>query len=197
MNRERKVQFSRKTEETDITVNINLDGRGLFEGQTGIGFMDHMLHLWTKHALFDLALEATGDLQVDDHHTVEDLGICLGEAVRNALGDKKGVNRYGHAVVPMDEALVEVVLDLSGRPYLAYEVSVPSTVVGQFATELVEEFLRAFVNHSFITLHVRMLRGKNSHHIIEAVFKAFGRALRQAVARDPRIEGIMSTKGIL
>ncbi|MHB1127571.1 MAG: imidazoleglycerol-phosphate dehydratase HisB [Bacillota bacterium] len=190
-------QVKRQTKETAINLELVLDGLGKYTGGTGIGFMDHMLTLWTRHGALDLALELDGDLEVDVHHTVEDLGICLGTALKQALGDKSGIGRYGTAWVPMDEALVMVALDLSGRPYLVYDVSLQAERVGAMETEVVEEFLRALVNNAGITLHVRMISGKNTHHTIEAIFKAFGRALAEAARLQPGLIGVLSTKGIL
>jgi imidazoleglycerol-phosphate dehydratase len=188
---------SRTTGETSVKVDLSLDGGGEFRGGTGIGFLDHMLHLWTFHGLFDLALDATGDLQVDAHHTVEDIGICLGQAFAAALGGKKGINRYGSAILPMDEALVMAAVDISGRPFLAYEVKTENWRVGELPLELVPEFFRAFVNNAGLTLHLRLLAGFNSHHIIEAVFKGCARALRQAVAAAGPEDEAPSTKGRL
>ncbi|WP_040292549.1 imidazoleglycerol-phosphate dehydratase HisB [Acetonema longum] len=193
----RLADIERKTAETAIAAVLNLDGAGTAAIQTGVGFFDHMLTLWTRHGLFDLTLEAKGDMQVDAHHTVEDVGIVLGQAFAAALGDKQGIRRYGTAFVPMDEALATVSLDISGRPYLVYEVPLPAQKVGEFDTELAEEFLRAFAVHAGVTLHVRLLAGKNTHHILEAVFKALGRALDKASRKDERIRGVLSTKGIL
>lgn len=194
---ERKALVERKTGETDIRLELNLDGEGLFKGKTGIGFFDHMLHLLVRHSGFDLAVEVTGDLEVDGHHTVEDLGICLGQALKVALGDKRGIRRYGSAWVPMDEALILAVLDLSGRAFLGSHFALSSSQVGNFDTELVEEFWRAFTLSGGVTMHIKQEVGKNTHHIIEAIFKGVGRALREAVALDPRETGIPSTKGIL
>ena len=194
---ERKVTLSRQTTETSVTVTLNLDGNGTFEGTSSIGFLDHMLQLWTAHALFDLNLTARGDLQVDGHHTVEDLGLCLGRALAQALGDRKGIRRYGHFLLPMDESLVLVGLDLSGRPFLAYDVHLTATRLGELDTELVPEFLRAFCQEAGLTLHVRELAGRNGHHVVEAIFKGFGQALRQAVSADARWSGVPSTKGTL
>jgi imidazoleglycerol-phosphate dehydratase len=193
----RKATVKRETGETNIWLELDLDGQGLLTGKTGVGFFDHMLHLFVRHGGFNLNLEVTGDLEVDAHHTVEDLGICLGKAFTQAVGDKRGISRYGSAWVPMDETLMLAVVDLSGRPYLGMQVLLPSPKVGSFDTELVEEFWRAFVNHGGITLHIKQDTGSNTHHIIEAVFKACGRALREAVALDPREAGIPSTKGLL
>lgn len=185
------------TGETEVKVTFRLLGSGSFEGDTGLPFFNHMLELFTRHGMFDLTVYAQGDLEVDGHHTVEDIGITMGQALEHALGDKQSINRYGSALVPMDEALVQVALDLSGRPYLSCQVKCPTPRVGEFDVELVEEFLKALANNAGITLHVAMLAGRNTHHIIEAVFKALGRALRQAVEIDPRGEGVPSTKGIL
>ncbi|QDR81494.1 imidazoleglycerol-phosphate dehydratase HisB [Sporomusa termitida] len=193
----RTAVIERVTGETAITVSLNLDGSGQAKAATGIGFFDHMLILLSKHGLFDLRVDARGDLEVDGHHTVEDTGIVLGQALAKALGDKAGIKRYGTAFVPMDEALAMVSLDISGRPYLVFEAVLPSERVGQFDSELTEEFLRAVCVHAGITLHVRLLAGKNTHHIIEAIFKACGRALAEATRRDERIQGVMSSKGIL
>lgn len=195
--RVRAAEVERVTGETRVRVKLNLDGTGVFQGGTGIGFLDHMLHLWARHALFDLFLEAQGDLQVDAHHTVEDIGICLGDVFRGALGSKEGINRYGSALLPMDEALVLVAVDLSGRPYFSYDVRAAGWAVGDLPLELVPEFFRAFANHAALTLHLRLLAGQNTHHIVEALFKGCARALREAVARSDREAGIPSTKGEL
>jgi len=197
MAKARKSKTSRTTTETDINVKINLDGKGSYILETEVPFLDHMLALWARHGMFDLDVAAQGDTGIDDHHTVEDIGICLGEAISQALGDKSGIKRYGTAFAPMDEALAMVVVDISGRAFLAFDVSMPAAKVGDFDTELVEEFLRALANHADITLHVRLLQGKNTHHVIEAVFKGLGRAMKEAVTIDERIEGILSTKGQL
>lgn len=193
----RTAEISRKTAETDIQVILNLDGSGNARVSTGIGFFDHMLNLWTKHGLFDLSLKTKGDLEVDSHHTVEDTGIVLGQALSKALGDKQGIKRYGTAFVPMDEALAMVSLDISGRPYLVFDVAIPTERIGSFDSEMTEEFLRALAAYAGLTLHVRLLAGKNAHHIVEAVFKALGRALDAATCQDERIVGVMSTKGML
>ncbi len=190
-------EVDRVTGETRVKVRLDLDGKGSFQGATGIGFLDHMLHLWARHGLFDLAVEAEGDLQVDAHHTVEDIGICLGEALRKALGDKDGINRYGSVLLPMDEALVMIAVDISGRPYLVYDVQAEGWAAGDLPVELVPEFFRAFVNNAGLTLHLRLLSGRNTHHIVEALFKGCARALRQAVTRYDREIGVPSTKGIL
>jgi len=194
---ERKAEIKRKTGETDVSLYINIDGTGKSEINTGIGFFDHMLSLFAKHGLFDLKIGASGDLDVDAHHTVEDVGIVLGQALKNAMGDKKSVRRYGTSYVPMDEALAMVSLDLSGRPFLVFKAEFTKDKAGAMDTELVEEFFRAVAFNSGITLHIAVLYGKNNHHIVEAVFKAFGRALDEATRRDERIDGVMSTKGIL
>ncbi|HWR39720.1 MAG TPA: imidazoleglycerol-phosphate dehydratase HisB [Patescibacteria group bacterium] len=193
----RTASVQRNTTETQISLTLNLDGSGQATIETGIGFFDHMLNLWTRHGLFDVKLTVKGDLEVDCHHTVEDTGIVLGQALLQAMGDKAGIKRYGTAFVPMDEALAMVSLDLSGRAYLAWDVALPSRQVGQFDTEMTEEFLRAFCQHAGVTMHVRLLAGKNAHHIIEAIFKALGRALDEATRQDERIAGVMSTKGTL
>ena len=193
----RTSTVTRRTSETDITVTLNLDGTGVSEISTGIGFFDHMLTLFAKHGLFDLSIIAQGDLQVDGHHTVEDTGIVLGQALHQALGDKTGIKRYGTAFVPMDEALTMVSLDISGRPYVSFDAPVTVERVGTYDTELTEEFLRALAVNAGITLHVKLLAGKNAHHIIEAIFKALGRAIDEAVRKDQRITGVLSTKGML
>lgn len=190
-------KVDRKTRETNISVNLDLDGSGKAEVSTGLGFFDHMLELLAGHGLFDLQVKAVGDLQTGGHHTVEDVGICLGVALSEALGDKSGINRYGNMILPMDESLAMVVLDLSGRPYLAYEGGPVAENIAGFDSALVPEFLRAVVNHARITLHVRIMAGTDVHHTIEAVFKGLGKALRQAVAIDARSAGIPSTKGVL
>jgi len=194
---ERKAQINRKTGETDIKLTINLDGSGKSNINTGVGFLDHMLDLFTRHGLFNLEVSAKGDLHVDAHHTVEDVGIVLGQAIKEALGDKKSIKRYGSCFVPMDESLAFVALDLSGRPFLVFDVNLPAQKLGNMETELVEEFFRAVAFNAGMNLHIKLLYGNNTHHIIEAIFKAFGRALDQAVLIDDRIEGVMSTKGLL
>lgn len=191
----REAVFSRKTGETDINIVLNLDGEGKYEGDTGIGFFNHMLNLMTKHGLLNLKIEAKGDLEVDGHHTIEDLGIVLGKCFKKAVGNKVGIKRYGTAFVPMDETLASVSIDISGRPYVVCDFNFTVEKVGQMDTELVEEFLRAFAFNAEITLHARILYGKNNHHMIEAVFKALGRAIREALDIDERISGVMSTKG--
>ncbi|WP_298563227.1 imidazoleglycerol-phosphate dehydratase HisB [uncultured Phascolarctobacterium sp.] len=193
----RKAVKERKTLETAVSVSVDLDGRGQAEIATGVGFLDHMLILLARHGFLDLKVQAQGDLQVDCHHTVEDCGIVLGEAIKAAVGDKAGIHRYGNCFIPMDEALAQVVLDFSGRPYLVFEAELPKITLGNYDTEMTEEFFRAVVVASGMTLHIRVLYGKNVHHIIEAVFKAFARALAEAVAADPRVEGVMSSKGAL
>ncbi|OUM99045.1 MAG: imidazoleglycerol-phosphate dehydratase [Firmicutes bacterium ZCTH02-B6] len=192
----RRGEVQRRTAETDIRLELDLDGQGRAHVATGIGFFDHLLTALARHGLFDLTVHCTGDLHVDGHHTVEDTGLCLGQALRQALGDKAGIRRFGHAYVPMDEALVLAAVDISGRPYLAYDLA-PTGKVGQFDAELGEEFFRAVVNTAGITLHLRQLAGRNSHHILEAGFKAFARALRDAVSLDPRVVGVPSTKGVI
>jgi len=191
----RTAKVQRKTKETDIKVTLNLDGRGNYAIDTSMPFLDHMLSLMSKHGLFDLRIKAKGDTDVDYHHTVEDIGIVFGKAVKQALGTMKGIARYGQATVPMDEALASVSIDISGRPYLVYKVEFSKrSKIKNFEPDLVEDFLHAFVSNSSITLHVGTPYGRNTHHIIEAVFKALGRALRQAVSIDPRVKGIPSTK---
>lgn len=193
----RTSSISRDTAETKIRLSLDLDGEGKTTIQTGIGFFDHMLTHIGKHSLSDLVVEADGDLEVDCHHTVEDVGIVLGQAIKEAVGDKKGINRYGQAIIPMDEALILCAIDLSGRPYV--DVDTPFTVekVGDFDTEMVEEFFRAVAVHSAMNLHIQVLRGKNNHHIIEGMCKAFAKALLMAVTLNPRIKGVASTKGML
>ncbi|MEZ5570733.1 MAG: imidazoleglycerol-phosphate dehydratase HisB [Halioglobus sp.] len=195
---ERKATITRNTLETQITVAVNLDGSGKSEFDTGIPFLEHMLDQVARHGMVDLSIKAQGDLHIDDHHTVEDIGITLGQAVAEAVGDKKGILRYGHAYVPLDEALSRVVIDLSGRPGLQYHVPYTRSAVGGFDVDLFMEFFQGFVNHALVTLHIDNLRGDNSHHQAETVFKAFGRALRMALAADPRMAGVTpSTKGVL
>jgi len=193
----RTARIERKTAETRITASLTLDGKGTSEIATGVGFLDHMLTLLARHAWFDLSLQAEGDTQVDAHHTVEDVGIVLGQALVKALGDKKGIVRFGAARIPMDEALADVVLDLSGRPFLACTLPPIPEKVGDYDSELTEDFLQAFATNAGLTLHVNVPAGRNGHHVIEAVFKALARALAQAVAFDPRETGIPSTKGVL
>lgn len=193
----RVADIERKTAETEISVYMNLDGGGEVKVSTGIGFFDHMLSLLGHHASFDLKLNAVGDLEVDQHHTVEDVGLCLGKAISEALGDKAGIMRYGSALLPMDEALCRISLDLSGRPFLYYDVELPVRLISDFDPTCTREFLQALVNEAGITLHASSLRGDNPHHILEALFKGLGRALGEAVSRDPRKAGIPSTKGTL
>lgn len=194
----RVASVSRKTGETDVHVTINLDGQGRCVAATGIPFLDHMLHQIASHGLFDLEVRATGDIEIDDHHTNEDVGITLGQALAKALGDRKGIVRFGNFLAPLDESLVQVALDLSGRPHLSYGLQIPTERVGTYDTQLVREFFVALVNHSQMTLHIRQLDGINSHHIIEATFKAFSRALRIATETDPRrAHTIPSSKGVL
>lgn len=194
---ERRADIVRKTNETDIVLSINIDGSGKGEINTGVGFLDHMLTLFTKHGLFDLCVNASGDLNVDAHHTVEDIGIVLGQALKEALGEKKSIKRYGASYVPMDEALAMVALDLSGRSFLVFEARFTNDRVGDMETELVEEFFRAVAFNAGMNLHIKVFHGSNNHHIIEAIFKAFGRALDEAVRFDDRIQGVMSTKGTI
>ena len=194
----RTATVNRNTKETQISVSINLEGTGKTNFSTGLPFLEHMLDQIARHGLFDLDIKAKGDLHIDAHHTVEDLGITLGKAVNDALGDRKGIYRYGHAYVPLDEALSRVVIDFSGRPGLIYDVEFPRARIGEFDADLFREFFQGFVNHANITLHIDSLKGVNSHHVAETIFKAFGRALRFSIERDPRMEGIMpSTKGCL
>ena len=195
--KERKGEYKRKTSETKIETKIDLDGKGISNLETEIHFLNHMLALFARHGLFDLEVKARGDLEVDYHHTVEDIGICLGEAIKNALQDKKGIKRYGFTILPMDESLVRVALDLSGRGQLIYKVQFEQERVGSFEVSLVEEFFRALSYHAGMTLHINLLYGKNSHHIIEAIFKAFGRVLDEATRKDNRLDDIPSTKGII
>ena len=195
---DRIATVTRDTLETQISVSINLDGTGQSSLETGIPFLDHMLDQIARHGLVDLEIKASGDLHIDDHHTVEDIGISLGQAFSQALGDKKGIMRYGHAYVPLDEALSRVVIDFSGRPGIEYRVKFPRARIGQFDVDLFHEFFQGFVNHASATLHIDNLHGTNSHHIAETMFKAFGRALRFAVSRDERMAGVIpSTKGSL
>jgi imidazoleglycerol-phosphate dehydratase len=195
---ERTATVKRDTLETQIEVTLNLDGTGKSEFNTGIPFLEHMLDQVARHGLLDLWIQAKGDLHIDAHHTVEDVGITLGQAFAQAIGDKKGIRRYGHAYVPLDEALSRVVIDFSGRPGLEYGVEFPRARIGEFDVDLFGEFFQGFVNHAKVTLHIDALRGNNAHHIAETIFKAFGRAMRMALEFDPRMEGIMpSTKGSL
>ncbi|MFC3283260.1 imidazoleglycerol-phosphate dehydratase HisB [Litchfieldella rifensis] len=195
---ERTATVSRDTKETQITVSVNLDGQGRFTCETGVPFLDHMLDQVARHGLIDLEIKAAGDLHIDDHHTVEDLGITLGQAFREAIGDKRGIRRYGHAYVPLDEALSRVVIDFSGRPGLFMDVEFTRASIGRLDTQLFWEFFQGFVNHAQVSLHIDNLKGFNAHHQAETIFKAFGRALRMAVEADPRMAGQMpSTKGCL
>lgn len=194
----RNTTIQRQTNETQITVSLNLDGTGKTEMDLGLPFLEHMLDQVARHGMFDLQIKAKGDLQIDAHHTVEDIGITIGQSFIKALGDKKGINRYGHAYVPLDEALSRVVLDCSGRPGLQYTVEYPRARVGDFDLDLIFEFFQGFVNHAMVTLHIDNLKGRNAHHIAETIFKAFGRALRMAVTLDTRMQGLLpSTKGVL
>lgn len=193
----RTAKIDRQTSETQISLELNLDGAGAAQIATGVGFLDHMLTLLAKHAAIDLNVTATGDLHIDQHHTVEDVGICLGRAVREAVGDKAGIRRYGHFTLPMDETLATTALDLSGRHYLVFQAAFSSPKIGEFDSELVEEFWRAFSGAALCNLHILLHHGHNSHHIAEAIFKATGRALRMAVESDPRMPGVPSTKGSL
>ena len=198
MSSQRSARIERNTKETQITISLNLDGEGKADINIGIPFLEHMLDQVARHGLFDLVIQAKGDLEIDAHHTVEDVGITLGQALAKALGDKTGIRRYGCAYVPLDEALSRVVLDCSGRPGLEYAVNYPRARVGDFDIDLLYEFFQGFTNHAFVTLHIDNLRGKNAHHIAETIFKAFARALRTAVEQDPGMAGILpSTKGSL
>ncbi len=195
---ERTATVSRTTGETDVQVTLNLDGTGQCDAKTGVPFLDHMLHQIASHGLFDLTVQAKGDYEIDDHHTNEDVGITIGMALQEALGDRKGIVRFGHFVAPLDESLIQVALDFSGRPHLSYGLEIPTQRVGTYDTQLVREFFVAIVNHSQMTLHIRQLDGINSHHIIEATFKAFARAMRMATEIDPRrASQIPSSKGVL
>jgi imidazoleglycerol-phosphate dehydratase len=193
----RSATVERKTAETDVALKLDLDGSGKAAVSTGVGFLDHMLTLFAKHGLFDLSVEATGDLQVDAHHTVEDVGLALGSALAGALGDKRGIVRHGSIILPMDEALVACAIDLGGRPFLGYALEVPRCMLGAMDSELVEEFFRAVASAAAMSIHLRQLSGTNAHHIVEAAFKAFGRALDAATRLDPRVSDIPSTKGVL
>ena len=198
MNSKRIGKVHRVTKETDVLIHLNLDGTGQCKVKTGVGFLDHMLQQIASHGLIDLEVIANGDTHIDDHHTNEDVGIALGQALSQALGDRRGINRFGHFVAPLDEALIQVALDCSGRPHLSYNLKISVPKVGTYDTELVKEFFVAIVNNSGLTLHLRQLEGSNAHHIIEATFKAFSRALRLAIEMDPRREGkIPSSKGVL
>jgi len=194
---EREARVQRKTKETDIRIKLDLDGNGDASISTGLPFLDHMLELFSKHGLFNLEIMCKGDLEIDDHHSVEDIAITLGQALTEALADKRGIKRYGEAIVPMDEALCRSVIDLSGRFYLVYEVATRRQRIGNFSVELAEHFWRSFAETAKFNLHIDCLRGRNTHHMLEGTFKATSRALRQAVERDPRITGVLSTKGVL
>ena len=194
----RIAEINRKTKETDIYLKIDLDGNGKSEIDTGVGFFDHMLTLFASHGMFDLVVKCKGDLEVDAHHTVEDVGICLGLAINQALGEMKGIKRYADKIIPMDESLILTAVDISGRPHLSLDLEVPAKRVGNFDTELVSEFFLAFVRNAKLTLHIKKLAGRNTHHIIEGCFKSFGRTMDEATSFDPRKEGIVpSTKGVL
>jgi imidazoleglycerol-phosphate dehydratase len=193
----RTAKTERKTKETQITAELELDGSGAAEIQTGIPFFNHMLEIFTRHGLFDVKIQAKGDIEVDYHHTVEDVGLTLGQAFKQALGDKQGISRFGEATVPLDEALAQVVVDLSGRPYLAYNVKIRPGRVGDFDTDLPHEFFQALANQLGMNLHINVTQGENPHHIIEACFKAFARAMEKATRMDQRIKGVLSTKGSL
>ncbi len=193
----RRAEISRKTNETNIQLALQVDGTGQAEIETDVPFLNHMLDLFTKHGHFDLSVKAQGDIEIDDHHTVEDIGICLGQTLREALGDKRGIKRYANVFIPMDEALAQVVIDVSNRPHFEYRAEYPSAQVGSFQVELVHEFLWKLALEARITLHVIVHYGKNTHHMIEAVFKALGRAIDEATSIDPRVTGVPSTKGVL
>jgi imidazoleglycerol-phosphate dehydratase len=193
----RRAEISRKTNETNIQLALQVDGTGQAEIETDVPFLNHMLDLFTKHGHFDLKVKAQGDIEIDDHHTVEDIGICLGQTLREALGDKRGIKRYANVFIPMDEALAQVVIDVSNRPHFEYRAEYPSSQVGSFQVELVHEFLWKLALEARITLHVIVHYGKNTHHMIEAVFKALGRAIDEATSIDPRVTGVPSTKGVL
>ena len=193
----RRAEIDRKTRETEIRLALDLDGSGRSQIETGVGFLDHMLELFAKHGLFDLDVTCRGDLKVDAHHTTEDVGIALGSAIDRALGDKLGLRRYGHCILPMDETLVTVAVDLGGRPYWSWTVAMPTPRVGEFDTELAADFWQAVATNGRMNLHVLLHHGRNSHHVIEAIFKAAARAIRDACAIDPRVEGVPSTKGAL
>jgi imidazoleglycerol-phosphate dehydratase len=195
--RTRSASVARRTNETDIKLSFDVDGTGVSELQTDVPFLNHMLDLFTKHGLFNLKVDAKGDIEIDDHHTVEDIGICLGQTLREALGDKRGIKRYASVFVPMDEALAQVVIDISNRPHFEYRAEYPTANVGSFETQLVQEFLWKFALEARITLHVIVHYGENTHHMIEGVFKALGRALDEATSIDPRVQGVPSTKGVL
>lgn len=193
----RRTSVSRETKETQITINLDLDGSGRYQVETPFPFLNHMLSAFSKHGYFDLTVKAKGDVEIDDHHTVEDIGIVLGEALAKAWREKRGIRRFGHASIPLDEALAEVTVDLSGRPYLVYQVRMPKKKIKEFDTDLVEHFFRAVVDQCKINLHINLHYGKDPHHILEAIFKGFGRALDEATQIDPRLKGVASTKGKL
>ena len=193
----RIAEIKRKTAETDINLSVNIDGEGKYDVKTGVGFLDHMLELFSRHSLIDLEIKCAGDIEVDCHHTVEDVGIALGQALTIAFGDKKSITRYGTFSVPMDETLVMISLDISGRPYLYYDLDLPAFQIGNYDVEMTEEFFRAVAQNAGLTLHIKLMHGKNTHHIIEAAFKAFGRALNIACGIDKRYKGVPSTKGML
>jgi imidazoleglycerol-phosphate dehydratase len=193
----RNAKIERSTKETQICLELELDGLGEYKIETGVPFFDHMLDQVARHGFFDLTVKAKGDLEIDAHHTIEDVGICLGEAFKKALGDKKGIRRFGRGTMPMHEALASIILDFSGRPFLVFNADLPKVKVGEFDVELVEEFFVAFCNHSGANIHVNLAYGENLHHIVEAIFKALGRALDDATGLDPRIETVMSSKGML
>ena len=193
----RTGEITRKTLETAVTIKLNLDGTGKTEINTGVGFLDHMLTLLGKHSFMDLTVQAQGDLNVDSHHTVEDIGLALGQALQQALGNKEGIHRYGSCLLPMDEALAQIALDFSGRPFLVWNADIPRVMLGNMEAEMLEEFFRAVAMESKLTLHVNLLYGKNTHHMAEAIFKGFARALAEAVAKDARVNGVMSSKGTL
>ena len=198
MSLRRQAEINRKTNETDISVFLDIDGNGISEIETGVPFLDHMLHQISSHGLFDLKIKALGDIEIDDHHTNEDVGIALGKAFSKSLGNRKGINRFGHFFAPLDEALIQVTLDCSGRPHLSYNLDIKTSRIGTYDTELVREFFIAFVNNSGITLHINQIQGLNAHHIVEATFKAFSRAMRMATEVDLRRSGtIPSSKGML
>jgi imidazoleglycerol-phosphate dehydratase len=193
----RRGSVARETKETQITIQIDLDGSGKYQVETPFPFLNHMLSAFSKHGYFDLTVKAKGDVEIDDHHTVEDIGIVLGETLAKAWGEKRGIRRFGHASIPLDEALAEVTIDLSGRPYLVYQVQMPKKKIREFDTDLIEHFFRAVVDQCKINLHVNLHYGKDPHHILEAIFKGFGRALDEATQIDPRLKGVASTKGKL
>lgn len=195
--RGRTATVSRTTKETDIRIALGLDGGGKYAVETGVPFLNHMLEIFTRHGFFDLTVKATGDVEIDDHHTVEDVGLAIGQGFRDALGDKAGIRRFGEATCPLDEALVQTVVDLSGRPFFVYDVKIKQAKIGKFDVELIHDFLLAMVNQAGMNLHIRMLSGRNPHHIVEATFKSLARAMDLATQRDPRVSGVLSTKGTL